>query len=68
VGTTVQNLLNQDGCDSVVTTITTLNASYNIQLTATTCDPLSAGVTVQNLVSIEGCDSIVTTTTTAFTK
>jgi hypothetical protein len=64
VGTSVQNLLNQDGCDSVVTTITTLNASYDIQLTATTCDPLNAGVVVQNLVSIEGCDSIVTTTTT----
>jgi hypothetical protein len=25
VGTSVQNLFNQDGCDSVVTTITTLN-------------------------------------------
>jgi len=60
----VQNLTNQSGCDSVVTTITTLNTSYDIQLTATTCDPLNVGVVVQNLTSIESCDSIVTTTTT----
>ena len=33
----------RQGCDSTVTTITTLLPSYNITLTATTCDPAQAG-------------------------
>jgi hypothetical protein len=53
-----------EGCDSIVTTVTTLLERYDIQLTATTCDPQNIGTVVQNLVSVEGCDSIVTTVTT----
>jgi gliding motility-associated-like protein len=64
VGTSAVTFTNQFGCDSVVTTITTLIASYDIQLTATTCDPALVGVDVQSFTSTEGCDSIVTTTTT----
>jgi hypothetical protein len=48
VGTVVQNLVSAEGCDSIVTTVTTLLESYDIQLTATTCDPQNVGTVVQN--------------------
>jgi gliding motility-associated-like protein len=64
VGTSTQNFTNQFGCDSVVTTNTSLNTIYDIQLSATTCNLALVGVAVLPFTSIEGCDSIVTTTTT----
>jgi hypothetical protein len=64
VGTTVQNLLNQFGCDSIVTTTTTLLPSNTITINATTCNPANVGTTVQNLLNQFGCDSMVTTVTT----
>jgi hypothetical protein len=60
----LQNLTTVDGCDSIVTTITTLLPSYNITINATTCDPAQAGTVVQNLTTVDGCDSTVTTITT----
>jgi gliding motility-associated-like protein len=64
VGTTVQNLLNQFGCDSIVTTITTLLPSNAVTVDATTCNPAEVGTTIQNLQNQFSCDSIVTTITT----
>ncbi|MBK7506180.1 MAG: hypothetical protein IPI52_14335 [Bacteroidetes bacterium] len=64
VGTVVQNLTTVDGCDSIVTTITTLLPSFNITVNAQTCDPAQAGTVVQNLTTVDGCDSTVTTITT----
>jgi hypothetical protein len=63
-GTVTQTFVSQQGCDSIVTTITTLLPSYNITVNGTTCDPAQAGTVVQNLTTIDGCDSIVTTITT----
>jgi hypothetical protein len=51
VGTTVQNLLNQFGCDSIVTTNTTLLPSNAVTVNATTCNPAEVGTTVQNLLN-----------------
>ncbi len=59
-------LKNAAGCDSIVTTELTVNEIYDIQLTATTCNPAEAGVFVRNLKTSSGCDSIVTTTVTFF--
>ncbi|MBK7137627.1 MAG: hypothetical protein IPH74_00805 [Bacteroidetes bacterium] len=53
-----------NGCDSIVTTITTLLPSFDITLNATTCDPAQAGSVKQNLTTVDGCDSTVTTITT----
>ncbi len=63
-GTVIVTLVSVGGCDSIVTTITTLLPSYNIAINETTCIPANAGTVVQNLKSIDGCDSIVTTITT----
>jgi Pregnancy-associated plasma protein-A/PKD domain/Secretion system C-terminal sorting domain len=52
------------GCDSIVTTTTTLILLPETHLAATTCDPLLAGIHQDTLQSALGCDSIVTTTTT----
>jgi hypothetical protein len=57
-GTVVQNLTAVDGCDSIVTTNTTLLPSFDITLNATTCDPAQVGTVVQNLTTVDGCDSI----------
>ncbi|MEK7254629.1 MAG: hypothetical protein AAB316_07790, partial [Bacteroidota bacterium] len=61
-GVLVQNLTNQYGCDSTVTTTVTLLPSDEVFLTETTCDPTVAGVFVENLTNQNSCDSIVTTT------
>jgi gliding motility-associated-like protein len=53
-------LTNEFGCDSIVTTITTLLPSYDIVIEETSCNPADTGVFVQNLIAVEGCDSIVT--------
>ncbi|MEZ5023203.1 MAG: hypothetical protein R2728_08095 [Chitinophagales bacterium] len=54
----------QQVVNSLVTTVTTLNPSDIINLTATTCNPLQAGTTVDSFINASGCDSIITTVTT----
>jgi hypothetical protein len=63
VGTVIQTLTNQAGCDSTVTTITTLLASDAITLNETTCDANNVGTVIQTLTNSNNCDSIVTTIT-----
>ncbi len=64
VGTSIQNLTNGNGCDSIVTTITTLLSSDAVTINAISCNPVDTGTVVQNLTNGDGCDSIVTTITT----
>jgi hypothetical protein len=49
-----------NGCDSIVTIITTLLESYETTVNLTTCDPGEAGTVVLELTSQDGCDSTVT--------
>jgi hypothetical protein len=63
-GVVVQNLASIEGCDSIVTTTTTLLPSDAVTINATTCNPANVGTTVQNLLNLNGCDSVVTTITT----
>jgi len=64
VGTNTVTLTNSSGCDSLVTTTTTLLASDETNLTATTCDAVNAGIDTVTLMNSAGCDSLVITTTT----
>ena len=61
-GVVVQVLSGPFGCDSVVTTITSLLPSDSINLTQFTCNPNNAGVFTQALSNQFGCDSTVVTT------
>ncbi|MEZ5023204.1 MAG: hypothetical protein R2728_08100 [Chitinophagales bacterium] len=58
VGTVTDTFTNAAGCDGLVTTVTTLNPSDIINLTATTCNPLQAGTTVNSFINASGCDSL----------
>lgn len=76
VGTVIQNLTNQAGCDSIVTTITTLSIGDNSSVTITVCSgtdytfpdgSTQANITSQvvhnsNFINVNGCDSIIETT------
>ncbi|MEZ5023213.1 MAG: hypothetical protein R2728_08145 [Chitinophagales bacterium] len=59
-GTTVDSL-NASGCDSIVTTVTTLLPEVTNTITTTSCDPLQVGTTVDTFAAFNTCDSIVTT-------
>ena len=63
-GTVVQTLTSSQGCDSIITTITTLLPSDAVTIDETTCDPGQVGTVVQTLTNQYGCDSVVTTNTT----
>jgi surface protein len=63
-GTTVTTLSSLGGCDSIVTTITSLLPSYTITVNETTCASSQAGTTIDSLLSMDGCDSVITTITT----
>ena len=62
-GTVVQNFFTADGCDSMITTITTILESYDIAISESSCNPLDTGTVVNNLTSVDGCDSVITTIT-----
>jgi gliding motility-associated-like protein len=57
-------LNNENGCDSLVITTTTLLQSDTTYLTATSCLPIEVGVVNVLLNNTNGCDSLVVTTTT----
>ena len=63
-GTVVTTLVNAVGCDSVLTTITTLLQNSSNTINLTTCTPTNAGTVVTTLVNAVGCDSVLTTITT----
>jgi len=63
-GTVVQNLTNQEGCDSTVTIIKTFIPSTNDTINTTSCELAEVGTTIDTLVNAGGCDSILTTITT----
>ena len=62
-GTVDQFLQNQFGCDSTVTTITSLLPSDSVTINDASCNPLDTGTVVQNLTNLFGCDSTVSTIT-----
>ncbi|MEZ5024638.1 MAG: T9SS type A sorting domain-containing protein [Chitinophagales bacterium] len=61
VGTSIDSLTNEGGCDSVVTTFTTLLESYVTTLTPGVCDESLTEVSIDTLTANNGCDSIVIT-------
>ena len=73
-GTYVNTLQSINGCDSIVTTILTVNPIYNVNNPQTICQGGSysigtstyttAGTYANTLQSVNGCDSIVTTVLT----
>jgi gliding motility-associated-like protein len=64
VGTVIDSLTNSNNCDSIVTTITTLNPSFNDTILTTSCLVADTGIVVANDITVLGCDSITTTITT----
>jgi len=57
-------LSNNAGCDSIVTTVTTLIPPDSTTINVQSCNAANAGSVVVNLANQFGCDSIVTTITT----
>ena len=53
-----------NGCDSVVTTITTLISGFTNTVNLTSCDPADVGTVTNTYTASNGCDSVVTTITT----
>ncbi|MEZ5022928.1 MAG: hypothetical protein R2728_06630 [Chitinophagales bacterium] len=64
VGTVVDSFVTANGCDSIVTTVTTLVPEVTNTVNLTTCIAGEEGTTVDTFTSAAGCDSIVTTITT----
>ncbi|MBX7226392.1 MAG: hypothetical protein K1X55_10200, partial [Chitinophagales bacterium] len=65
-GVIIDSLTSSGGCDSIVTTITTLiNASFTT-VNATSCNPADTGTVINTITggAANGCDSIITTITT----
>ena len=59
-GTIVRRLTNVSGCDSIVTTKTTLlRGRDTTYLTATTCTPTVAATVIKRYTNFVGCDSFV---------
>ncbi len=57
-GTIVQKLTNFSGCDSVVTTITTLLKGRDTTFfKGTSCNPTDTGVVIKKFINFVGCDS-----------
>ena len=63
-GTVVQNFTNAIGCDSIITTITTLLLGDSVLINQGSCNAADTGIVIQSLNNVLGCDSIVTTITT----
>ncbi len=65
-GRIFSNLLSVNGCDSTVTTITSLLYPITSNLMTQSCNPLDTGVVIDTLIgqASNGCDSIRTITTT----
>jgi hypothetical protein len=59
--TVFQNLTNQFGCDSIVSTSLIYTQIDTLFLNSTTCSPNSSGIFINTYQSSEGCDSIVQT-------
>ena len=64
-GTTTNLFSNVNGCDSILTTITSLFTNYNdtTLIFISSCSVSDVGISTQILTSINGCDSIVITNT-----
>ncbi|MEY3368747.1 MAG: hypothetical protein RI973_1902, partial [Bacteroidota bacterium] len=61
-GTYIDSLLTFQGCDSIVTTILTVNPRDSVFLFDSSCNPAQTGVFVESLLNQFGCDSIVVRT------
>jgi hypothetical protein len=70
-GTYIDTLAGINGCDSIVTTVLTVNPSYSINQSFSICEGDSvvvgssvyfeAGVFVDSFTTVQGCDSVYTT-------
>ncbi|MFK7946029.1 MAG: T9SS type A sorting domain-containing protein, partial [Saprospiraceae bacterium] len=56
-------MTNNQGCDSLIITTTSLLASDTTYLQATTCDPQFVGTSQMLMTNNQGCDSLIITTT-----
>jgi gliding motility-associated-like protein len=59
----VTTLTASNGCDSVVTTITTLLSTKINRVNIITCNPVEVGIDTLILLGNNGCDSLIITTT-----
>ena len=59
-GVDVVVLQDEDGCDSIITTTTTLLQSYDILIQEYSCDPDDVGEVVTTYTAQSTCDSVVT--------
>jgi len=64
VGSFVQNLSGQSGCDSTVVTVVNLLLSDTSFILGQTCDPSQAGQFIEILSNAAGCDSTIISTIT----
>lgn len=64
IGTETTILTNSVGCDSILTTLTSLHPNSSSIQNLTTCLDENIGTVIDTLTNIAGCDSIITTTTT----
>ena len=70
VGTSIQNFTASNGCDSTITTITTLGEPTTVTLNETTCNPMETGTVTTTFFggASNGCDSVVIVITSLLPK
>ena len=62
-GVVFYQLINAQGCDSIVQEVTSLLPSDTTYLQMSSCNPLDTGLTIQSLMNQFGCDSTIFTYT-----
>ena len=62
-GIVVQTFQDVNGCDSIITTVTTLLQSHSETIYLESCNPNDVGITSQTFINQFGCDSVVITNT-----
>ena len=62
-GTTQVILTGQAGCDSIITTTTSLLENDSLTVYQTSCDLMQVGNAVDTFLNAQGCDSVVTVVT-----
>jgi len=62
-GVFIQYLTNTNGCDSVITTVTSLLQSDSLVIDTGSCNSSDVGTVIQTLTNANGCDSVVVTNT-----
>jgi hypothetical protein len=63
VGVITDSLTSSNGCDSIVTTITTLTEPYETVIIQESSNPADTGMSIEIFTALNGCDSMVTKVT-----